>query len=242
MSVDMHCHLDLYPDPFSLAEECNDRGTYILSVTTTPRAWQGTSKLAEGKRRIQTGLGLHPHLAHQRSAELKLFDDLLMEVKYVGEIGLDGGREFKEYREIQLKVFRHILKSVRRIGGRIMSIHSKLSAAVVLDELEGIPGTPILHWFSGSQKQLQRAIGMGCWFSVGPAMLNAKNGHDVALMMPRDRILTETDGPFAKYAGIPLQPWDCEIAVSQLADIWSVSAEEASMTINKNFKSLLTNQ
>ncbi|VFS33698.1 TatD-related deoxyribonuclease [Escherichia coli] len=35
MSIDMHCHLDLYPRPDLVAEESKRRGTYILSVTTT---------------------------------------------------------------------------------------------------------------------------------------------------------------------------------------------------------------
>lgn len=42
MSIDMHCHLDLYPRPDLVAEESKRRGTYILSVTTTPKAWHGT--------------------------------------------------------------------------------------------------------------------------------------------------------------------------------------------------------
>lgn len=36
---------------------------------------------------------------------------------------------------------------------------------------------------------------MGCWFSVGPAMLAGERGKVLALKMPRDRILTKTDGP-----------------------------------------------
>ena len=32
-------------------------------------------------------------------------------------------------------------------------------------------GVPVLHWFSGTKAELQRAVAMGCWFSVGPAMV-----------------------------------------------------------------------
>ncbi len=79
MSIDMHCHLDLYPRPDLVAEESKRRGTYILSVTTTPKAWHGTSLLAKESQRIRTALGLHPQIAHQRSHELDLFDSLLSE-------------------------------------------------------------------------------------------------------------------------------------------------------------------
>jgi len=56
LSIDMHCHLDLYPDPFKISEECKNRGTYVLSVTTTPKAWDGTNRLADGNPHIRTAL------------------------------------------------------------------------------------------------------------------------------------------------------------------------------------------
>ncbi len=239
VSIDMHCHLDLYPEPIKVAAECKARGTYVLSVTTTPKAWDGTCKLAEGSQRIRTALGLHPQLAHQRSNELELFDALLPGAKYVGEIGLDGGKDFKEHWEVQLMVFRHILGSVNRAGGRIMSIHSRASAEAILDELESIDSIPILHWFTGTKTQLKRAIDLGCWFSVGPAMLNTKNGAELALNIPKDRLLTETDGPFARHRREPLQPWDSEIAVNQLADLWNCPVSDTTHILKNNFRSLL---
>lgn len=39
---------------------------------------------------------------------------------------------------------------------------------------------------------------MGCWFSVGPAMLQGARGTELVARMPRDRVLTESDGPFAR--------------------------------------------
>ncbi|EPB6955680.1 TatD family hydrolase [Pseudomonas aeruginosa] len=236
----MHCHLDLYPDPFKVAEECRQRGTYVLSVTTTPKAWEGTCRLAEGSPRIQTALGLHPQISHQRHQELALFDALLPNTKYVGEIGLDGGSGFKEHWEIQLKVFRHILNSVNQAGGRIMTIHSRASAAAVLDELTGIDGVPILHWFTGTKSQLKKAIDIGCWFSVGPGMLSTKKGVELVSMMPQNKILTETDGPFAKYKGNPLMPWQCDIAVNILSSMWNQSSAHTSIILRENLKSILS--
>lgn len=236
----MHCHLDLYPDPFKVAEECKSRGTFVLSVTTTPKAWDGTSKLAEGSQRIRTALGLHPQLAHQRSHEVELFDSLLPVAKYVGEIGLDGGKGFKDQWDIQLKVFRHILKSVNRAGGRIMTVHSRASLAAVLDELRGVDGIPILHWFTGTPVLLKRAIEMRCWFSVGPAMLATKNGCDVVAMLPKGRIVTETDGPFARLQGKPLFPWDVELSIKQLSHIWKCDEQESAEILTNNFEQLLS--
>jgi TatD DNase family protein len=213
--IDFHCHLDLYPDPKAIRDEVVIRGLYVLSVTTTPSAWKGTSALASSIARIRTGLGLHPQLAYERRGELPLFDTFLPETRYVGEIGLDGTPDCRRYWQSQVAVFEHILKSCQNAGGRIMSVHSRRAAGAVLDFLEQRPeaGTPVLHWFSGSPSELQRAVSLGCWFSVGPAMLSNEKGRALAARMPRDRMLTESDGPFAQIDGKSLMPWRRERAL-----------------------------
>jgi TatD DNase family protein len=220
--IDFHVHLDLYPNPKWVVKEIVERGMYVLSVTTTPSAWEGTSELAVPGSRINTALGLHPQIAHERIGELPLFDLHLSKTMYVGEIGLDGGSEFKQHWQTQLSVFEYILNACSLAGGRIMSIHSRRAAVAVLDRLVGFPsaGTPILHWFSGSQRDLQRAIDLGCWFSVGPAMLISQKGSALVREMPRDRVLTETDGPFARVRGKAANPWDVSSVLPMLAKAW----------------------
>lgn len=239
--IDFHSHLDLYPDPRNIAEQCAARGLCVLSITTTPSAWGGTSALAAGLQGIRTALGLHPQLAHLRKHELGLFERCLAETRYVGEIGLDGAPEFRPHWSDQVHVFGRILEACRAAGGRILSIHSRRAASEVLDRLQEQPeaGVPILHWFSGSQRELSRAIALGCWFSVGPAMLASQKGRSLTTRMPRERILTETDGPFANVDGRPAQPWDAERAVDQLASLWNTSPEEACAQVSRNLTTLV---
>lgn len=239
--IDFHCHLDLYPDPLAVRDECVRRGLYVLSVTTTPSAWKGTSALAVNSQRIRTGLGLHPHLAHERQSELPLFDRLLPETRYIGEIGLDGAPEFRGHWQSQTVAFEHILTKCRAEGGRILSLHSRRASGAVLDYLERFPeaGTPVLHWFSGSQSDLDRAINLECWFSVGPAMLVSEKGRRLAARLPQNRILTESDGPFAQFDGQSAKPWDVERAVQELGVIWSLPSDEAEQNIHRNLKNLL---
>lgn len=242
--IDFHCHLDLYPDPKRVADECRERGVYILSMTTTPTAWQISSRLSQEGDRIRTALGLHPQVAHERHAELSVFDELIGGAHYVGEIGLDGAPEFKNHWAVQVKVFTHILEACRRVGGRIMSIHSRRATKAVLEHLakhDGA-GTPILHWFSGSLRELERAIDLGCWFSVGPAMLRSERGQELAEHMPRDRVLTETDGPFAQADGKSLMPWEAQHAVGLLSTIWGVSADAVESSLRDNLRKLVSSQ
>jgi TatD DNase family protein len=165
-----------------MTKECVERNLFVLSVTTTPSAWSGTAALAQGAARIRTALGLHPQLAYERRSELSLFEGLLPQSRYVGEIGLDGGPELKATWDTQRQVFDEILRMCGSAGGRIMTIHSRRAAGPVLEALasRADAGIAVLHWFSGSRRELQRAIDQGCWFSVGPAMLNGAGSADAA--------------------------------------------------------------
>lgn len=238
--IDFHCHIDLYPNPKQIVELIDKSGCYVLSVTTTPKAWAKTNLLSKGRTRIRTALGLHPQIAHERLNELSLFDYLIKETKYVGEVGLDGSPELKQHQMAQLQAFEHILRVSTSAGGRILSVHSRKAEDQVLDVLANYPdaGIPVLHWFSGTQKQLQRAVSMGCWFSVGPAMIRSKNGRGLVQMMPKDRILLESDGPFVKISNRPALPTDTEGVIKELHKIWSMTIQETREILISTFRNL----
>ncbi|MFO1459468.1 MAG: Qat anti-phage system TatD family nuclease QatD [Verrucomicrobiota bacterium] len=240
--IDLHCHLDLFPDPKSIILESARRGVYVMAVTTTPLAWNGLNGLLKGCDRIRPALGLHPELAAERERELSTFGRLLSETRYVGEIGLDGSPKHRPSFPAQLRVFRSILKSCAQSGGKILSIHSRGAATAVLDELRDVPGAgvPVLHWFSGSKAELNRAISAGAWFSVGTSMVLSQKGRELVASMPRDRILTETDGPFGKTNNKPSAPWDVAVAAQSLFDLWGVSSDSGKKILIANFKFLLS--
>lgn len=123
-----------------------------------------------------------------------------------------------------------------------MSIHSRRAASAVLDCLESYPdaGTAILHWFSGSKKELERATALGCWFSVGPSMLNGERARALVDNMPQEQILTETDGPFARIDNRVAMPWDAERATTLLAEIWKKDVNDAQQILDSNLRRLVT--
>lgn len=239
MLVDFHNHIDLYQDYASVVSRCDNLGIYVLCVTTTPNSWNGTNKILSTSAKIKPALGFHPQLASSRIKELETFEKYLPMAKYIGEVGLDGTLENKKNLADQLKVFKHILYCVNAAGGRIMSIHSKQASQLVLDEIRNISCTPVLHWFSGDKYSLTTAIDMGCWFSVGPAMLRSKSGRERVSLMPKDKIITETDGPFAQNRNIPLYPWDINLTFEPLSQIWGTDIVETKSIIAENFRALL---
>lgn len=238
--IDFHCHIDLFKDPIPILDEAEKKGVYLLAVTTTPKAWTGTRRLISGRRRVRVALGLHPELVSQRHTEIALFEHFLAETDYVGEVGLDGSPHLSDSFELQTKILRRILLACSKAGGRIISLHSRRAASSVLDLLEAEPaaGTPILHWFSGSVGELERAIQLGCWFSIGPLMTRSVKGRKLVEMMPRERILTETDSPFAQMSGVPLAPWDVDLAYPALRDLWNCSDEQVDKQLLSNLRNL----
>lgn len=239
--IDFHCHLDLYPDPHGVAAEATARGVYILSVTTTPTAFAGTLALAPAGGRIRTALGLHPEIAAGREHELRLFEELLPQTRYVGEVGLDGSRPHRDTLDRQGGILTEILALSANAGGKIISLHSRGAAAAVLDVISTEPraGVCVLHWFNGSSRQVRRASEMECWFSVGYNMLTSERGRDAVAAMPRERIVPETDGPFGFRGDRPAWPWEAVEVIPMLAALWHENPNDVAAQLDRNFRALV---
>ena len=70
---------------------------------------------------------------------------------------------------------------------------------------------PIIHWFTGNINELQKALSLGCWFSINPQMCYSKVGRDIIMQIPLSKILPETDAPFTIKDGMVYMPWDTEV-------------------------------
>lgn len=239
--IDFHCHLDLYPNALTLLDEVARRNEFTLAVTTSPRAFLATSRVFAGKPTIHVSLGLHPEVAEAKKEEVELLIQLVASAQYIGEIGLDGSPRFKHSLSLQEDIFKRVVAECQRQGGRVMSIHSRGAESRLIDILEAHPnaGTPVLHWFSGTRRELQRAAELGCWFSVGPAMLASQKGRTHLSEMPLDRVLPETDGPLAQRRGAPLMPWDASDVLGHLEHLMGTSKSEVAEMLRANLKRLL---
>lgn len=240
--MDLHCHVDLYPDHGRVLNDIATTDFYVLSVTTVPSAYRGTVALTEKLSNCRTALGLHPQLAHQRHNELSLFDSLCCETRYIGEIGLDGSKGYKDHIEVQKVVFEHILSKCCEYEDKILTIHSLNAVNEVLSLLSVYKnaGKPILHWFLATKKQVNCAIELGCYFSIGPAMIHSVRAKKVISWLPQERILLETDGPFAKVKGKPVYPSDVISVSRYLSELWGKSIEEVNQQLKFNLKKLVS--
>lgn len=237
--IDFHNHLDLYPNALSLLEKVARNNHFILAVTISPKAWVATSKVFYGYSNIKVALGLHPEIADIKYSELDLMISLIKDSEFIGEIGLDGSSRYKNSFKKQNEIIRLVLSECENVGGRVISLHSRSAADQVMDVLESYPnaGIPILHWFSGTIGQLTRAINLGLWFSVGPSMLQSQKGKVILSKIPINKILPETDGPFAtRKTGEPWTPGEIDDVIMSLANIHHLTPDEvrSQIIINTN--------
>lgn len=239
--MDFHCHLDLYPNARAVYKEACQRNAFTWLVTTSPRAFAATSIVLGTAPNVLITPGLHPEIAHARAGELNLLLEQMATVHAVGEVGLDGSPRFRSSYGVQRKIFSAVVARCEELGGRTLSIHSREAVNDVLAELVMHPkfGTAVLHWFSGTASELKTAEAQGCWFSVGPAMFKSNNGRALASKLPRDKVVPESDGPFAQVNGKPVMPWSANLTSQELAKAWAVSADEAMQTLTKNSLRLL---
>jgi TatD DNase family protein len=240
--VDLHCHLDLYPDFESLVAECDAAGINTLAVTTTPRAWARNHELASRTRHVRAALGLHPQLVGMHGHEIELWESLLPEARFVGEVGLDSGPQYFKSLELQRQIFERVLKACNRQGGKILSVHSVRSVTTVLDMVEQYLAPErsrvVLHWFTGSASEAKRAIELGCYFSINAQMASSPRTGKIVADLPYDRLLTETDGPFAKIGGQPSKPANAADSVRAIALVRQRSVADIVALVSKNLKAV----
>ncbi len=148
-------------------------------------------------------LGIHPEFAtiHNCARFQAIVDDNRKFIDGIGEIGLDrtfcpSDKEFSE----QLKVFNQMLSIASELKTPV-SVHSRASLDDVLDALSTFSKLSIcLHWFDGTEKQLEKAMDMKLYVSYGPPVVYSKRKKKLLRLTNPEMILIETDGPVRYHA------------------------------------------
>lgn len=236
--IDTHCHIDRYRAPQEVLARAEEAGTLTVAVTEVPSRFQRLALRLGARRLVRVALGIHPLRAGSISPmELALFTELLDQTDYVGEVGLDGSEHGRSTLKTQRKVFEHLLQQPR-IKRKVLTVHSRGAEAAVVDCLAQACVTAILHWYSGPLKHIESALDAGLYFSVNPAMFRSANGARVISALPKDRVVTETDGPYAKLGGRSSEPKDIPSLVVQLARTWGEDVDTARARIYETMSTI----
>lgn len=195
---DTHLHLDLQQSKETVLGEIDRNKIYAIAVTNLPPLYEKMSKEINSKY-VRVALGFHPELIGQYQKYIPDMWRLLPDAKYIGEVGIDL-KTGKESKAMQISFFEELICRCNGVGNKILSVHSRASAADVISTIgNNFNGKIILHWYSGTKQNQEQAILNGFYFSVNHAMLTSNSGRKVIANIPNDKILIETDSPFVSF-------------------------------------------
>jgi TatD DNase family protein len=209
MYIDSHCHIN-FPElsarlPEILAKMANNRVSHALCASVSLPEFPHVLALAESHAQLFASVGVHPDYPDTPEPGV---DDLVRladhpKVVAIGETGLDYYRLEGDL-EWQRERFRtHIRAS--RITAKPLIIHTRAASEDTLRIMrEEGAGTDsggaggVMHCFTESLEVAQAALAMGFYISFS-GIVTFKSARDlqaVALAVPLERMLIETDSPY----------------------------------------------
>ena len=177
----------------------------MITVSTTSANARENLALAEARDGVWCTSGVHPLYA-DRPCDWEEIRSVASHPKCVawGELGLDNHYE-EPPRSIQDRVLSEqlaVIESARSEGlDRPVVVHCREAFDDLLPILSssGISGDRfVFHCFTGNPDEARAVLDFGAWISFTGVVTfqNAREVAEAARLVPRDRIMVETDAPF----------------------------------------------
>jgi len=257
MFVDSHAHLDSKQfdsdreQVIARAREAGVQTIVAIGNGDGPEDVDCGIRLAEKYDFIYATLGIHPHEARLANEDAyQNMERLAKHPKVIawGEIGLDYYYDHSP-REVQKEVFTRQMELAATAKLPIV-IHCRPSEASdnAWDDClglirehwaaKGLGG--ILHCFTGNWTQGKSALDMGFMISFAGNVTfpKAQQIRDVALQVPLERMLIETDSPYlapVPHRGKRNEPAFVNETARKLGELLGRSAEEVGRQTSRNF-------
>jgi TatD DNase family protein len=240
MYIDAHCHLDLYPDPYKIISDIEKNRIITIAVTNLPSHFELLVNNTKQCKFIRPALGLHPLVSNQvTELEKQKFKKYIAKTSYIGEIGLDFSTGNKPTFLLQIENFKYVLNCLRG-NNKFVTIHSRKAEEMVIDLLDeyNIPKA-VFHWYSGQISSLDKILLKGHYFSINQAMTLNTKGVKIIERIPKDRIITETDGPFVQIGSNSINPTHISLLIKFLGKLWTMPETEVQLQVFNNLKNIL---
>lgn len=248
MLIDAHCHL-----PNNIAEigeiirraETNDV-TKMIAIGTDLKENTQVLRISQHFPNIYGAIGIYPH-----NELLRNIDDLITQLRQqirsspkvcaVGECGIDisnweGGRSV----DTQIELFEKQIQLAIEFKLPLV-IHNRNGNKEVVDLLARYKGqiVGVAHCFDGNMELAQQYLDLGFYISFsGFVTYNSKQYlQEVALNVPLERILVETDSPYIVPKSIKEkhnEPKNVKIVAQKLADIRNLPYEDVAVATYDN--------
>ena len=262
MFTDSHCHLT-FPElagdmPGVRAAMAAARVTRALCISTTMEEFPSVQALATEYDNFWASAGVHPDSedVHEPSVAELVTATQMPKVVAIGETGLDyyqmeerkGGRGIADM-EWQRERFRTHIRAARQVGVPLV-IHTRAASddtlAILREEGEqGGAGSAggVFHCFTETREVARAALDLGFYVSLSGIVTfkNARELHEVATLIPDDRLLIETDSPYlapVPYRGKINTPAYVPHVAARLAELRGTSAEHIGELTSANFTRL----
>lgn len=219
MLIDTHAHLSdpLYQGAEEIVNSMRADGVEkIVTVGYDLRSSLAGMALADRYEGVYFTCGVHPSDADSLTDEA--FGKLLELTRHpkcvaVGEIGLDYHYEDTD-KEVQAAALLRQLELVKACGlPAIFHVRDAYGDfdALVRPRLDMLKSGAVLHCFSGSKEFAEQYVKEGFYVSFTGAITfkNNRKAADVVPVVPRDRLMVETDCPYLTpepYRGKPNYP------------------------------------
>lgn len=246
--IDTHCHIDFEPfdeDREETIKRASEKLSAIINSGTSLEGNKGVLKLAEKYSGfIYPTFGFHPVSSGQISDEnLNLAIDYIKEhindILAIGEVGMDYFYvKDKQERARQGEIFTKFVELANEYEVPLL-IHARdceKKALNIVKEYNDIPSV-IFHCYSGSLKTAKKLIEEGYYTSFSTMICYSKHHQELALEIPIENILTETDSPYlAPTRGERNEPANVEYVVGKLAEIKEQSVDNIDKITEKTAK------
>lgn len=147
--------------------------------------------------------GVHPHDAKTCNEEtLKILEENAKKdsVVAIGECGLDYNRDFSP-RDVQRFWFEKQVQLAEKLDMPLFlherEAHDDLYA--ILEKYPEIAKKAVVHCFTGTSKEAESYIDLGCYIGVTGWICDMKRGkslQEAVKVIPSERLMIETDAPF----------------------------------------------
>jgi TatD DNase family protein len=238
MLIDAHCHLDRYGENLAyVLEQIEQHRIFTITNSMDLPSYQQNVKIAATSDLILPVFGIHPWNASEYVGCLDDLNGAISESPMIGEIGLDYYfvNETSRYDD-QRRVFEHFLRVASR-QRKIVIVHTKGAESETLQLLEKYnTERVVIHWYSGPWHVLEAMVEHGFYFTIGVEVLLSQHIQEIAVYLPAELILTETDNPGGNESltgniGTPSLVKD---VIGKLAEIRGTSDQVIMTTVQNN--------
>ena len=254
MIIDTHCHLDderYFEDLDAVVERARNGGVEgILIPGADIEDLERAQAIAHTYEHVFFAAGIHPY--HHTQYDEKILMEFLKDPKCiaVGECGLDYYRlpedEGEKAQEIatQQAIFACHIRLAKSVNKPLI-VHIREanddSRRILLEEDAATVGG-VLHCYNASKHLLDLA-NKGFYFGIGGVITfkNAKALVEVLPLIPREKLLLETDGPYLTpmpFRGERNEPLYTTLVAEKMADILKMSVTELHALTTNNAISL----